>query len=419
VVEIELPYGGTHLILRLPDTYNPSVLKPRSVPPLDNPSEEVARVLDSALANRPLPTEGKAIVVVSDNTRPVPNSTLLPPLLERMEAAGIARERITLLLATGLHSPTRDSELPALLGPEVHGRYRVVIHDATDCSSLCHLGATSRGTPIWINRRYVDSPIRVLTGMIEPHQFVGFTGGAKSVAIGIAGEATIEGNHSQLYDPRSELGVFEGNPTRAEIEEIHDRVPAQLALNVILNNERQIASVLAGSPSEVERAGVERSARLCQVEVPHPFDVVVASPGGHPKDLEVYQAQKAVAHAAIVVREGGTIILVAECPDGSGDTKFEEWMAAASTPAEVLERFHREGFRMGAHKAFLLARSMAKARVLLVSDRLPLETGKRLQFEQHTTLDSAVDSALSGRRPSTTIAVMPKASSTIPRLSGS
>lgn len=418
MVELELPYGKTYLTLRLRGDSSPFVLKPQSAPPLDNPSRNIARVLDAALARQPLPTGGDAVVVVSDNTRPVPNSLILPPLLERMEDAGIARDHTTLLVATGLHRPTRESELAALVGMEVIGRYRVVVHDATDRGNLVHLGTTSRGTPIWINRRYVESPIRILTGMIEPHQFVGFTGGAKSVSIGLAGEATIEGNHTLLHDPRSQLGVYEGNPARAEIQEIHELAPAQLALNVILNNEKQIAAVLAGSPRDVERAGVESSARLCQVEVPHLFDIVVASPGGHPKDLEVYQAQKAVAHAAVVVREGGTIVLVAECPEGSGDSRFEEWMAAAATPAEVLARFRREGFRMGAHKAFLLARSMARARVLLVSDKLPLELGRKLLFEQHTSLDSAIESAFARHGRSATVAVMPKASSTIPRLSG-
>lgn len=418
MVELELPYGKTYLTLRLRGDSSPFVLKPQSAPPLDNPSRDIARVLDAALARQPLPTGGDAVVVVSDNTRPVPNSLILPPLLERMEDAGIARDHTTLLVATGLHRPTRESELAALVGMEVIGRYRVVVHDATDRGNLVHLGTTSRGTPIWINRRYVESPIRILTGMIEPHQFVGFTGGAKSVSIGLAGEATIEGNHTLLHDPRSQLGVYEGNPARAEIQEIHELAPAQLALNVILNNEKQIAAVLAGSPRDVERAGVESSARLCQVEVPHLFDIVVASPGGHPKDLEVYQAQKAVAHAAVVVREGGTIVLVAECPEGSGDSRFEEWMAAAATPAEVLARFRREGFRMGAHKAFLLARSMARARVLLVSDKLPLELGRKLLFEQHTSLDSAIESAFARHGRSATVAVMPKASSTIPRLSG-
>lgn len=416
MAEISLPYGKKQLSLHLPESALVSVLKPISAPSVENPAAEIDRALDVALAAHPLNMDGEAVVVVSDGTRPVPNTTILPVLLGRMEMAGIPRNRITILVGTGLHRPTHEQELPALLGQEVYGRYRVAVHDAHDRGSLALVGTTSRGTPVWINRLYVESQIRVLTGMIEPHQFVGFTGGAKSVAIGLAGEETIAGNHTLLLDPRSQLGTYDGNPARAEIDEILDMVGADLAVNVILNNEKQICAVLAGHPSETQRAGVELSARLAQVPVPHLFDIVIASPGGFPKDLEVYQAQKAVAHAAIAVREGGTIILVAECPEGAGDQRFEEFMSSVSTPSQAMERFRRTGFRMGDHKAFLLARSMIRARVLLVSDRLPPELGKMLMFEQYEELESAVQRALSQHGLSASVAVMPKASSTIPRL---
>ncbi|MGE5619309.1 MAG: nickel-dependent lactate racemase [Sphingomonadaceae bacterium] len=416
MVEVAVPYGKTQLRFHLPDTSQLTFVEPVSAPPAPDQSAEVARALDEALARHPLPAGKSTVVVVSDGTRPVPNTTILPVLLERLEAAGIPREGITLLVATGLHRPTRESELPALLGEETCRRYRVAVHDARDRDRLARVGTTSRGTPVWVNRLYLESDVRVLTGMIEPHQFVGFTGGAKSVAIGLAGEETIEGNHALLQDPRSQIGVYEGNPAREEMEEILDLVGADLALNVILNNQKQIVAALAGHPRDVERAGVRLSARICQVAVPHPFDIVIASPGGFPKDLEVYQAQKAVAHAAIAVREGGTIILVAECPEGAGDTRFEEYMAQATSPRDVIERFRRERFRMGVHKAFLLARSMVKARVLLVSDRLPEELGRKLLFEQHATVGSALRSALARHGQSATIAVMPKASSTIPRI---
>lgn len=415
MAELAIPYGRTQLSFRLPERASVTILKPASVPAAPDQAAEVARALDDALLEHPLPS-GNAVVVVSDNTRPVPNSTILPLLLSRMEAAGISPERTTLLIATGLHRPTRESEIPGLLGREVSRRYRVVSHDARRRETLVHLGTTSRGTPIWINRLYVESDVRVLTGMIEPHQFVGFTGGAKSVSIGLAGEETIEGNHALLRDPRSRMGVYDGNPARAEMEEILDRIGADLAANVILNNERQIVAALAGLPRDVQRAGVDLSARICQVAAPRLFDLVIASPGGHPKDLEVYQAQKAVAHAAIAVREGGTIILAAECPEGAGDVRFEETMAAASSPEEVIQRFSREGFRMGAHKAFLLARSMVRARVILVSDRLPRELGRRLLFEQHSDMASALASAFERHGTSLSVAVMPKASSTVPRV---
>ncbi|HEX2923290.1 MAG TPA: nickel-dependent lactate racemase, partial [Chloroflexota bacterium] len=386
-----------------------------TAPAIPDPAAVLARALDMALARRPFPPVHDAVVVVSDGTRAVPNGTILPPLLSRMEAAGIPREGITILVGTGLHRPTREAELPALLGPEICARYRVAVHDARDREQLAYLGQTSRGTPIWINRSYVNSRLRVLTGMIEPHQFVGFTGGAKSVAIGLAGAETIAGNHALLQDPRSQIGVYAGNPAREEMEEILESVGADLAVNVILNNDKEIVELLAGPAREVQRTGVVHSAELCQVPLHHPFDIVIASPGGFPKDREMYQAQKAVAHAALAVREGGTIILVAECPEGSGEDRFEEWMSAASDPSDVLERFRREGFQTGAHKAFLLCRSMVRAKLLLVSDRMPADLARRLLLELHRTPESALAAALAYHGENASIAVMPKASSTIPR----
>ena len=416
MVEIAVPYGRSHVAFSLPDTARVVVVKPASVPGVEDQAGEVTRALDNALAERPLPTEGDAVVVVSDPTRPVPNKTILPVLLDRMESAGIARERITILVASGLHEPASEAALRELIGDDLFERYKVVPHDACDRENLVDMGTTTRGTPIWVNSIYAHSKIRVLTGLIEPHHFAGFAGGWKSLAVGVAGAETIAGSHALLLDPRSDLGVYEGNPTRAEIDEIGSRVGAELAVNVIVNNEKQIVAALAGTPDEVERAGVEMSARITQVSVPHEFDVVVASPGGYPKDRNMYQAQKAVAHATGIVRRGGTIILVAECPEGSGNEKFEEWMAAASSAEEVVERLGREGFQMGAHKAFLLARSMVKARVLLVSDRMPLELGKKLMLEQYTTVESALESTLARHGLSATVAVMPKASSTVPRV---
>ncbi|HEX9015654.1 MAG TPA: nickel-dependent lactate racemase [Chloroflexota bacterium] len=414
-MELSIPYGKAHLHLNLPDDSDVQLIMPVATPPLSDPAAEIAAALDRALAEHPLPAGGSVAVVISDGTRPVPNPLILPVLLGRLESLGFGREQVTLLVGTGLHRPTREDELPRLLGPEVYGRYRVVVHDAQDTSRLVRVGTTSRGTPVMLERLYVDSDVRILTGMIEPHQFVGFTGGAKSAFIGLSGEATIAGNHALLHDPRSRLGVYDGNPARMEMEEVLSMVPAHLALNVILNNEKQVAAVLAGLPTETERAGVELSARLCQVTVPHSYDIVVASPGGFPKDLEVYQAQKAVAHAAAAVREGGTIVLVAECPEGAGDDRFERFMSASSTPSDVMERFRESGFRMGDHKAFLLARSMVKAKVLLVSDRLPADLGKKLMFEQYTGLDEAMEVAFNRHGRGASVAVMPKASSTIPR----
>jgi lactate racemase len=416
MVDGNVPYGTGHVSFTLPDTAPTTFVQPLSVPGIPDQAGEVARALDNALSTYSLPTEGDAVVVVSDPTRPVPNTTILPILLGRMEAAGIAAERTTILVASGLHLPAKERAIREILGDAVCERYRVVQHDYRDRDNLVYLGTTGRGTPVWINKLFMESKIRFLTGVIEPHQFAGFSGGWKSVAVGLAGEETVTGSHALLLDPRSTQGVFQDNPTRNEIDEIGELVGDALALNVIINNDRQIVAALAGSPGDVESAGVELSSRIAQVEIPKPFDIVIASPGGNPKDLEMYQAQKAVLHAEVAVRQGGTIILVAECPLGAGNQRFEDWMGAAAEPQDVIARLKRDGFQVGAHKAFLLARTMLKARVMLVSDRMPTELAKKLMLEPHETIESALESAFARHGLNATVAVMPKASSTIPRL---
>lgn len=416
MAKYSVPYGRTHIDFDLPETAKVNVIKPMLLPGAEDQAGEVARALDEALAKRPLPNEGDAVVVISDPTRPVPNKIILPVLLGRMEAAGIPREKITILVASGLHKPAREELLRELVGDDLFDRYRVVPHDALDRENLVNFGTTDRGTPIWVNRIFAQSKIRILTGLTDPHQFAGFAGGWKSLGVGVAGAETIAGSHALLMDPNSDMGIYDTNPTRNEISEVGRRVGATLAVNVIVNTEKQIVKALAGEPEEVEKAGVEMSAKIAQVEVPQEYDVVIASQGGYPKDRDMYQAQKALAHATKAVRKGGTIILVAECIDGSGNEKFEEWMEAAKTPEDVIERMGREGFQMGAHKAFLLARTMVKARVLLVSDCMPPALGKKLMLEQYSTIEAALEATFARYGTSISIAVMPKASSTIPNV---
>ncbi len=414
MAEYEVPYGKTHLEFTLPESASVNVITPVFVPGAEDQSGEVARALDEALARQPFPSEGKAIIVVSDPTRPVPNKVILPVLLSRMEAAGISRDRITIISASGLHKPAREELLRELVGNDIYEGYRVISHDALDRETLTYFGTTTRGTPIWINKTFAEADVRVLTGLTDPHQFAGFAGGWKSLGVGVAGAETIAGSHALMMDPNSDMGIYGENPTRMEITEVGRRVGATLAVNVIVNIEKQIVKALAGTPEEVEKAGVEMSSRLTQIPVPQEYDIVIASQGGYPKDRDMYQAQKALAHATKAVRQGGTIVLVAECIEGSGNQKFEEWMAAASTPQDVIDRMGREGFQMGAHKAFLQARTMLKARVILVSDKMSDELCKTLMLERYTTLEAALEVAFAQHGTSASVAVMPKASSTVP-----
>jgi len=290
---------------------------------------------------------------------------------------------------------------------------RVLIHDARDEGGLQRVETTSRGTPLWVNRHYLEADARIVVGNVDPHQFAGFTSGAKGVVIGCGGLATIQANHSLMEHPLARMGISYGNPVREDIDEAGRLIGIDFALNVVVNGQHEVVRAFAGAVDAVSEESRSLSLSLAQAEFEEPADVVIASPGGYPKDIDLYQAQKALAHASCVVRPGGTVVLVAECRDGIGDVLFERWMTEASSLDEVIERFRREGFRLGAHKAYLFARDMVRAKVLLVSS-LSEVLARKLFFTPFSTLSEALEAALAEHGQTAGVAVLPQASAVVP-----
>ncbi len=415
-VDYAVKYGAGALTFVLPDAVDATVIEPRAVPGVADPAAAVRQALGDALARGTLVRPGTTAIAISDATRPVPNDTLLPPLLNALHARGVGVENISIIVGTGNHRAATPEELPQLVGADIARRYRVLSHVYDDPAQLVRLGETSRGTPVVINRTFAEANTRIIVGMIDPHQFVGYTGGCKGAFIGLAGGETISANHSMLSDPAAKLGVCNGNPVREDINELTDFLSIDLVINVVLNTANEVVRVFAGDPHDVLAAAVPLVQDVCETAVSHSMDVVIASPGGYPKDINLYQAQKALAHACELVRPGGSVILVAECREGAGDDLYEAWMAAARTPQEVVTRFEREGFRMGAHKAFLFARSLLKARTYLVSRGIAPAQAHKLHLIPAPTIEHALAAALRDIEGRPRIGIMPRASSTIPRI---
>ena len=356
-----------------------------------------------------------ACIAINDKTRPVPHQHLLPPLLERLEGLGLAPEQVTLLIATGTHPPMTPDEFGKILPNDIIARYPVASHDCNDEKALEYLGETRGGTPIWINRRYLQADLRIVIGNIEPHQFQGFSGGVKSAAIGLAGRQTINVNHAMMTLPAARLGEYEHNPPRQDLEEIGRIIGVHLALNAILNQEKAIVRVLAGDPWQVMRAGIPLARKICQVNVPAPYDLILASPGGSPKDINVYQSQKGLAHAALVAKDGATILLAAACPEGTGSQGYEQFVLQTHSFEEVFSRVKQEGFKVGPHKAWQIARDASRVRVLLRSE-MPPEFVRRLLLAPILDLQTAIDPLLTALPPEARIGIMPHANQTIPIL---
>jgi lactate racemase len=418
MVEFSIPYGRTKLTVRLEGTFQAELLAPAPVEALADPVRAVQEALSHPLGGVRLADFAGArsvAIAINDKTRPVPHAILLPPLLKALEAAGVPSGAITFIVATGLHAPMPESEFAQILPADILARYRVVSHDASAGDRLVTLGKTRRGTPVQVNRLFAQADLRIMAGNLEPHQFMGFSGGVKTAVIGLGGRDTINQNHALMLDPRSDLARYDDNPARQDVEEAGRMIQVHFALNDVINESKQIVRVLAGDPQQVMRAGIPLVLELYQVRVAAPFDLLIASPGGHPKDINLYQAQKALGHAARVTRLGGTVILAAACPEGTGSASYEKWVTGMASHQAVLERFEREGFRIGPHKAFQIARDAAPRRLLVVTEMAP-DFARQLLLTPYATLEAALATALQGLPPTARIGVMPWANATIPTL---
>jgi lactate racemase len=418
--EIDLPFGSTSQRLSIPADYRVDVIAPAPFQAASHPEVVVAAALDAPLADYKLDQfrgAKTAAVAINDKTRPVQHQILLPALLKRLEQTGIPQDGIELIVATGTHTPADKEEICQIYPPEIVHNYRIRSHNCDDSAGLIELGTTSRGTPVAVNRNFCEADVRIVTGNVEPHHFMGFSGGVKSAAIGLAGRLTINVNHAMLIDPLAKAGLYHENPMRMDIEEIGEMIGIHFALNTIQNDDLEILHALAGHPREVMETGITLSRRACQVAINGRYDLVIASAGGFPKDINLYQAQKALTHAAMITRDGGWIILIAECREGSGSRTCEDFLSDVVGVQDVFIKFCKEGFRVGPHKAFQIAREAGRVHLSLVSD-LPGKLAEKFFFTPFRDLHQAIAAIVPQLTEPARIAVMPSATHTIPYTAG-
>ncbi len=369
MVDIWLPYGKTEVCARIPTRNYLGAIEPKEKPSISDARSEVERALGEPIGTRRLSEIAEpgrtAAIVVDDATRATPSYLMVPPLLDKLTKAGVREKDVTVVFACGNHRAVRADEMEKLVGEETLGRVEAVNHDCTSEDNI-YLGKTSFGTEVYVNKIFAEADVRILTGDVGLHYYAGYGGGRKSVLPGVSGAETIQHNHAMLLDEKARTGILEGNPVHEDMLEAAKLARIDFILNIVLNSRRELVRAFAGDLEQAFYGGVKLVDEMYKVPIERRADIVVTSPGGHPLDIDLYQAYKAVHSALDAVKRGGVIVLVAECPEGHGDEVFYEWMTKFKSVKQMEKEIKRR-FRVGGHKAYYLTKALKKSKIFLVS----------------------------------------------------
>ncbi|MFH5805112.1 nickel-dependent lactate racemase [Alienimonas sp. DA493] len=428
-MKFTLAYGKTGLEAVVPDANLVGPLEIRPAPPLADPRAAVAASLLEPTGCPPLSelARGKrtACVLICDITRPVPNELLLGELLPTLEAAGVPREGITILIATGLHRPNEGEELVELVGPEIAANYRVENHFGKDLASHADLGVSPRGVPIHIDSRYVDAELKIATGLIEPHLMAGYSGGRKLVCPGIAALETVRVWHGPqfLEHPNADCGILDGNPVHEENTWIARKAGLDFILNVTLDGDRRVTGVFAGEMEEAFHEGVAFARQVVTVPVDGPVDVAVTSAAGYPLDQNFYQSIKGLTGVLPVMKEGGTIIIAAEMTEGVGSPEFAGLFDEFPDPADFMmaitgaDPTRPDFFVMDQWQLEEMAKVLRRCEVVYVTHHAPFaEQLEKLYVTRADSVETAVAAALKKHGADARIAVVPEGPYVLPTL---
>lgn len=391
---MKLKYGKKEIRLPIEDKNIIKILNLEKQEVLLNPENKLRELLKNPIGSSSLKDliiqkkASKILIIVNDITRPTPYEIILPPLLDELKQIGIKKDNIIFIIATGIHRSNSPEEIEEIFGENIFSAYKFFNHNCDD-PHLKDLGKLKSGNELWINPIIFDSDFIITTGVIVPHYFAGFSGGRKSILPGICGRKTIEANHAKMVHSNSRAGNLKGNPVHQEMQEAAEKVGVDFNINVITDESQQIVEIVAGELLTSWQQGVEICKQIYICPIEKKADVVIVSAGGYPKDINVYQAQKALENACHAVKPGGTIILLAECSEGYGEPTFEKWIEEANTPDDIIKRLKNK-FVLGGHKAYAIARAVKEVKVILISS-LPPEKVRKLFFIPMKNISQALN----------------------------
>ena len=417
-MKIEFGFGNTVQYVEVPDANLMDVLGPNKVELGLTGVEEVLRALHEPIGSprlKDIIKPGETVAIVSsDITRPMPTHLVMPALLDELYACGVKAEDITLVLGLGIHRPHTDEERRKLVGERAYSEIRCIDSTPSDCINM---GTTKRGTPIDITRVVAQAQRRICLGNIEYHYFAGYSGGGKAIMPGVSNGAAIGVNHAMMVRDDACAGKLAGNPIREDIEEAAAVCGIDFILNVVVDEHKRIVKAVAGDSVLAHREGCDFLDLFYLKHLDERADIVLVSQGGAPKDLNLYQVQKALDNAKHAVKKGGIIVLIGSCKEGLGENEFEQWMLHSVSPHAMVERIGKD-FRLGGHKAAAIAMVLEDADIYLVSE-LPDSFVRDIFLTPYGSAQEAFDAAFEKMGKDARVLAMPYGGSTLPRVNNS
>ena len=415
-MDVLFGYAKEKINVTIPDENYMATLVPNHVELGLTGEEEVIRSLKSPIGTprlKDMVTPGQKIAIItSDITRPMPSYKVIPHVLDELHEAGVKDSDVTVVFALGSHGGHTEERMRHMVGDKVFETVKCIDSDMNDTK---HLGTTSRGTPVDIFTPVAEADFKICMGNIEYHYFAGYSGGAKAIMPGVSTRNAIQNNHSAMVQPEACAGRLEGNPVREDIEESGKILGIDFIVNVVLNEKKEIIKCFSGDSVKAHREGCKFLDSFYAIPLKEKADIVLVSAGGFPKDINMYQAQKALDNAKHAVKDGGIIIWVAECSEGLGEKHFEDWMTGHKKASDMIPHIKCE-FILGGHKAAAIAMVLEKARIFLVSGLEP-DFVKSVFLEPYSSIDEALKDALNIMGENAKVLAMPYGGSTLPRIS--
>jgi len=416
MVDAWISYGKTEVCARIPTRNFFGSIEPKEKAGVTDPKAEIERALSQPIGTQRLNEIAKAgdkvAIVVDDATRATPSYLMILPLLDELNKAGVKDEDVTVIFGCGSHRPVNPEEKEKLVGKEALERVKTINHNYK-AEDQVFLGETSHGTKVNVNKTFAEADVKVLAGDINLHYYAGYGGGRKGLLPAVSSAETIQQNHALLVHPKATTGVLEGNPVHEDMMEAAKLAKVDFILNIVTNSKKELVQAFAGDLEQAFLEGTKLVDEMYKVPIEQRANIVVVSAGGHPHDINLYQASKAIHNALEAVKRRGVIILAAECPEGHGNEAFAEWMEKF-TDLKRIEKEIRKRFVLGGHKAYYLNKALQKVTIILVSVMPDCYAVNTFKMRTASAMNDALRDAFELAGKNAKVYVMPHGGDTVP-----